>query len=135
MVSMIKKKILCLTIVLFLVFVSSNARANDQDIYVLLIQQSDYVIPSERDHCEIVTQPLSVCVYLSSYLEFVNSNPQRMHVSFNCDAQSDDINCSLNYGQTAKWSGHEGWDRILRFKYDFETKIIDESTFACIDVP
>jgi len=108
----------CLVMVIFLSFSSKAASANDEDVYMSLFQYFNYIIPSTNNSCEIKDNSLTVGMYLSGYLEYVNSNPERLSLSFGCLDDSDDINCTLSYGQKAKQFGNEGWNRILRFKYD-----------------
>ena len=110
---------------------SLPAKAN-KDIYLSLLQYTDSVI--SNNHCEIEAKPFTVAVFLSHYFEYVNAEPERLSLHFEC-LDNEGINCSLSFGQKANFLGHEGWNRILRFKYDNKQKSIDENTFICIDVP
>lgn len=115
-----------------LVVISSNdVLAKDNEIYGVLLKSSNLKI--KQQYCG--SSPRTISEYLSGYLIFVNSNPTRLNAGFDCSNIADEKNCTLSYGQKPKWFGQEGWQRVLRFKYDFKEKAIYENTVTCIDIP
>ena len=108
--------------------------ASEDEIYFELLSLSSYEIPLEKNSCEVKKNGYRVGDFLASYLLFITQDPPRTTSGLSCNKDKG-VNCSFSYGQKAKWLGNESWNSVLRFKYDFESKKIDETTIVCIDIP
>jgi hypothetical protein len=107
-----------------------------------LTQLSDVKIPREGLHCEVngtssatdgmsINNDVLVGDFIAHYLSWSLPHKKTNSHSLICDGKGIQ-QCTWSFGDHKP---QEGWDRILQFKYNQATGLVDPASLECIDVP